>query len=136
MQTQLLARWHADWRAWLVAALVAAPVLYVVGRELRKIPGKLAILMFTAFVDMVGVLIVFPLLPFYAKRLGAGGFVVGAMMAAFSVAQLMSAPLWGRFSDRFGRRPALLVALTASSVAYVIFAFASSIPALFLSRIV
>src|SRR5918912_741358 len=51
-------------------------------------------------------------------------------------AQLLSAPLWGRFSDRWGRRPALLIALSASTLAYVVFAYATSIPLLFLSRIV
>jgi MFS family permease len=92
--------------------------------------------MATAFVDMVGLLMVLPLLPFYAKRLGAGGLVVGFLVSSFAVAQLLSAPLWGRFSDRFGRRPALLVALGSSAVAYVIFAYANSLVLLFASRLV
>ena len=71
--------------------------------------GKLVVLMITAFIDMAGVLMVLPLLPFYAKSMGAGGFVVGALVSSFAVAQLLSAPMWGRFSDRYGRRPALLV---------------------------
>jgi MFS family permease len=62
--------------------------------------------------------------------------VVGLLVSSFSVAQLLSAPLWGRFSDRFGRRPALLVALAASAIAYVIFGFADSLFVLFLSRVV
>lgn len=98
--------------------------------------GKLSILMVTAFVDMVGLLMVLPLLPFYAQRLGAGGLVVGALVSSFSIAQLMSAPVWGRFSDRYGRRPALMIGLTASAIAYVVFAFADSLWLLFLSRIV
>jgi multidrug resistance protein len=98
--------------------------------------GKLVVLMITAFIDMAGVLMVVPLLPFYAKNMGAGGFVVGALVASFAVAQLISAPMWGRFSDRYGRRPALLVGLGASAFAYVIFAYADSIFLLFLSRIV
>ncbi|HEX8905960.1 MAG TPA: MFS transporter, partial [Longimicrobiaceae bacterium] len=109
--------------------------------------GNLAALMFAAFVDMMGLLMVVPQLPFVATRLGAGGFVVGALVSSFSLAQLLSAPLWGRFSDRYGRRPVLLTALTASVAAYLIFAWAS-VPAdghrsasfylwlLFLSRIV
>src|SRR5687767_4713255 len=98
--------------------------------------GKLAVLMITAFIDMAGVLMVIPLLPFYAKTMGAGGFVVGALVSSFAVAQLLSAPMWGRFSDRYGRRPALLVGLGASAVAYIIFAYADSLWVLFLSRIV
>ena len=108
---------------------------------------KLVILMITAFVDMVGVLIVIPLLPFYVKSLGAGGIeflgyhlgvgeITALLVSAFTVAQLISAPLWGRFSDRYGRRPALVIALTASAIAYVIFGFATTLLLLFLSRLV
>jgi MFS family permease len=98
--------------------------------------GKLVVLMITAFIDMAGVLMVIPLLPFYAKSMGAGGFVVGALIASFAIAQLLSAPMWGRFSDRYGRRPALLIGLGASAIAYIIFAYADSLFLLFLSRIV
>lgn len=96
----------------------------------------LIILMVTAFVDMVGVLMVIPLLPFFATDLGASGFTVTLLIAAFSVAQLVSAPLWGRFSDRYGRRPALLVGLSASALAYLVFAYADTIWLLLLSRVV
>ncbi len=98
--------------------------------------GKLAVLMVTAFIDMLGLLMILPLLPFYAKSLGAGGAVVGLLVSSFSVAQLLSAPIWGRFSDRYGRRPALMVGLGASAIAYVVFAYADSLWLLFLSRIV
>jgi MFS family permease len=106
----------------------------------RESRGKLWILMITAFIDMAGLLMVIPLLPFYAKSLGAGGLVVGMLVSSFSVAQLISAPMWGRFSDAYGRRPALLVGLSASVIAYIIFAYALQLPHpmffLFLSRIV
>ena len=98
--------------------------------------GKLVVLMVTAFIDMLGLLMILPLLPFYAKNLGAGGAVVGLLVSSFSVAQLLSAPIWGRFSDRYGRRPALMVGLGASAIAYVVFAYADSLWLLFLSRIV
>lgn len=98
--------------------------------------GKLVILMITAFVDMVGLLMILPLLPFYAKSLGASGFVVGLLVSSFAIAQLASAPMWGRFSDHYGRRPALLIGLTASALAYVIFAYADSLWLLFASRLV
>ncbi len=98
--------------------------------------GKLAVLMFTAFVDMLGLIIIFPLLPFYATRLGASAAVVGALVAAFSIAQLLSAPAWGWLSDRHGRRPAILTGLIISAVAYVVFAFAGTIVMLFISRVV
>jgi MFS family permease len=126
---------------------IALGLLYVLWREVRKIPAKLFTLMITAFVDMVGLLMIIPLLPFYVKTLGGGGFDVlgmhfgigiisGAIVAAFTVAQLLSAPMWGRFSDRLGRRPALLIALTASAIAYLIFGFAHSLLLLLISRVV
>ena len=98
--------------------------------------GKLVVLMITAFVDMVGLLMIIPLLPFYAKDLGANGFIVGLLVSSFAIAQLITAPMWGRFSDRYGRRPALLVGLSASAIAYVVFGFANALWLLFLSRLV
>jgi MFS family permease len=106
------------------------------GRVSRVASGKLFVLIITNFVDMVGLLMIIPLMPFYARELGGGGLVVAILMSAFTAAQLLSAPLWGRFSDRYGRRPALLVGLTASCIAYVVFAYANSIWLLLLSRIV
>lgn len=113
--------------------------------------GKLVVLMVTAFVDMMGILIVAPLLPFVTTKMlgtgplwrlldslgmGGGGMVVALFVMMFSVAQLVSAPFWGRVSDRYGRRPALMIGLGASSIAYLIFAYASSLELLLLCRIV
>jgi multidrug resistance protein len=100
------------------------------------VKGKLTVLLITAFVDMLGLIIIYPLLPFYAEDLGANAAMVGALVASFSVAQLLAAPVWGWLSDRYGRRPAILVGLMLSALAYVIFAFAGSLWILFLSRIV
>jgi multidrug resistance protein len=97
---------------------------------------RLAVLIAVNFVDMVGFMIVLPLLPFYALDLKATPELVGLLIAAFSIAQLVSAPFWGRVSDRYGRRPALLIGLTASAIAYVVFGFAESLWLLFLSRLV
>jgi len=83
--------------------------------------------MITAFIDMVGTLMIIPLMPFYAKSFGANGLVVGLLVSSFSIAQLLSAPIWGRFSDRYGRRPALVVGMMASAVAYIVFAYANSL---------
>jgi multidrug resistance protein len=97
---------------------------------------KLWVLFLNAFVDMLGYAMVFPLLPLYALRLQASPTVIGLMVASFSVAQVAASPLWGRFSDRFGRRPVLLVSLLGSCLAFLVFAFADSIAMLFLSRVV
>src|SRR5437588_667184 len=126
---------------------IACGLLYVLWREVRKIPAKLFTLMITAFVDMIGLLMIIPLLPFYVKTLGGAGVdalgmhfgigsISGFIITAFTIAQLISAPLWGRFSDRVGRRPTLIIALAASGIAYLIFGFAHSLLLLFLSRIV
>ena len=97
---------------------------------------KLLILIITAFVDMVGLLMILPLMPFYARSLGASAFMVTLLIISFTAAQLVSAPMWGRFSDRYGRRPALLVGLGAAAIAYVVFALANSLWLLLLSRVV
>src|ERR1051325_12019206 len=81
--------------------LIAIALLYVLGREVRKIPAKLLTLMATAFIDMVGVLMIFPLLPFYVKKFGGNGIsILGAILgigtitafiiSSFTVAQLIS----------------------------------------------
>jgi MFS family permease len=85
---------------------------------------------------MMGTLIVVPLLFFYQKRMGGNGFIYTMLVSTFSFATLAAAPLWGRFSDRYGRRPTLLIALSASAISYVIFGFANSLTVLFVSRIV
>jgi MFS family permease len=103
--------------------------------------------MATAFIDMVGLLMIIPLLPFYVQSLGGDGinflgihfgigFITALIIAAYTVAQLLSAPLWGKFSDRVGRRPTLIIALSAAGVAYLIFGFADSLILLLLSRVV
>ena len=131
----------------VMLATIGLGLLYILWREVRKIPPKLLTLMATAFIDMVGVLMIFPLLPFYVKNLGGSGvnvlglhlgigLITSFIVSSFTVAQLLSAPMWGRFSDRVGRRPALLIALTASAIAYLIFGFAESLWVLLISRVV
>ena len=97
---------------------------------------RLAVLILVSFVDAIGFMIILPLLPFYATRLQATPETVGRLIASFSIAQLLAAPLWGRVSDRYGRRPALLIGLAASAAAYVVFGLADSVWLLFASRLV
>jgi MFS family permease len=131
----------------VLLGIIALALLYVFYKEVRKIPAKLFTLMITAFVDMVGLLMIIPLLPFYVKELGGSGVSIlgwhlgigtmtGVIVTAFTVAQLISAPLWGKFSDRVGRRPTLMIAIGAAGIAYLIFGFATSLWLLFLSRVV
>lgn len=97
---------------------------------------QLWVLITASGVDMIGFAIVLPLMPYYALKLKATPEQIGLLIAAYSIAQLLMAPFWGRISDRYGRRPTLLIGLTAAAVAYVVFAFANSLWLLFLSRLI
>ena len=136
-----------SWYVRILLGAIAIALLYVFYKEVRKIPAKLFTLMITAFIDMVGLLMIIPLLPFYVKELAGDGLwiwgyqigvgtITGFIVTSYTVAQLLSAPLWGKFSDRVGRRPTLMIALAASGIAYLIFGFANSLVLLFISRIV
>ncbi len=96
---------------------------------------RLSLLFLTVLLDLVGFGIVLPLLPFYATRFGASGTQVGLLVTVYSLAQLVTAPVWGRLSDRRGRRPILLIGLAGSTVSYLVFAWADSLWVLFLSRV-
>ncbi len=97
--------------------------------------GSRAILFFTVFIHLLGFGIIIPLLPYYAERFGASGLTVGLLTTSFSLAQFLFAPVWGRLSDRIGRRPVLLGSLILTGVSYLVFAVAGSLPVLFASRI-
>jgi MFS transporter, DHA1 family, tetracycline resistance protein len=86
------------------------------------------------FVDLVGFGLVIPLLPFYAVRFAASPQEVTALVAIYSLMQLLTAPLWGRLSDRVGRRPVLLASLAASALAYLWLGGASALWMLFAAR--
>ena len=97
---------------------------------------QLWVLMITSCVDMIGFAIVLPLMPFYALKFKATPEQIGLLVASFSIAQLVFSPFWGRVSDRYGRRPALLIGLSASAIAYIVFAFSGTLWLLFLSRLI
>jgi multidrug resistance protein len=97
--------------------------------------SRLAILFVTVLVDMVGFGIVLPLLPYYAEEFGASPLEVTLLIASFSAMQFVAVPIWGRVSDRLGRRPFIVAGLFASAVSYLIFGLATSLAALFVSRV-
>jgi len=86
--------------------------------------------------DLIGFGILIPQLGVYGVRFGASPFTVGLLISIYSLMQLVSAPLLGRLSDRYGRRPVLLVSQVGSLLAYLLFAFAQSLPLLFLARVI
>lgn len=108
------------------------PVTPVVPGGRNPVP----LLVFVAFLDLVGFGIVVPQLPLAAARFEERGTILGLLVATDSLVSFFLAPMWGRLSDRVGRRPVILVGLAASTVAYLLFAMAPSLAVLFLSRIV
>ena len=97
--------------------------------------GPRLVLFLTVFIHLVGFGIVIPLLPYYAETYGANGATIGMLVASFSLMQFVFTPMWGRVSDRIGRRPVLLGSLAITGVSYLVFAQAGSLAALFASRI-
>ena len=96
-------------------------------------PGLGPVLL-TVFLDLLGFGLVIPLLSFFAQERGASPWEVTALLASYSVAQFIGAPLWGALSDRVGRRPVLLLSTAATALFLALFALATSLPALFLFR--
>jgi MFS transporter, DHA1 family, tetracycline resistance protein len=95
----------------------------------------LIIVFVTVFIDLLGFGIIIPLLPFYAETFGATAFTVGLLATSFSLMQFIFAPIWGRLSDRVGRRPIILLGLLGSCLSYLAFGMASTLTALFAARI-
>jgi len=87
---------------------------------------SLFIIFLTVFIDLIGFGIVLPLLPIYSRNFQAQATTIGLIMASYSVMQFLFTPLWGRLSDRIGRRPVLLMSTAAAAVSYVVFAIGSS----------
>lgn len=90
----------------------------------------------TVLVNLIGFGIVIPLLPFYATSLGASPLEVGLLFASYSACQLLAAPVLGAWSDRWGRRPVLLLSLLGTAVSFALLAVARSVPTLFVARVV
>ncbi|MDX1948397.1 MAG: MFS transporter [Pirellulaceae bacterium] len=102
--------------------------------------GSLLVIFLTVFIDLLGFGMVLPLLPIYAKTFGVDkhGWQIGVLMASFSAMTFLFSPLWGRLSDRIGRRPVLLIGLAGSALFYFLFGLATvwkSLAWLFITRI-
>jgi MFS transporter, DHA1 family, tetracycline resistance protein len=103
---------------------------------MRMKTTPLFIIFLIVFIDLLGFGIVIPILPLYALNdFKASELTVGLLVASFSFMQLLFTPLWGRMSDRFGRKPILIVGLLATVIGYILFGLAHSITLLFVSRL-
>jgi len=92
------------------------------------------VLFLTVFIDLLGFGIILPILPLYAEQFGAKPNEATLLIAVYSLMQFLFAPLWGSFSDRYGRRPILLLTLLGSVIAYIGLGFANSLWILFIAR--
>jgi len=109
---------------------------FVAGYYVRMKQHRLAIIFAIMFVNMLALGIVIPLLPYLAESTGATEFQIGLLVAAYPLSQFFGAPLLGRLSDRYGRKPVLLLSVFGTAVGFVILALAGSLPVLFLGRII
>jgi MFS family permease len=91
---------------------------------MKRKPSLLVVFL-TVFIDLIGFGIVVPLVPMYSRHYGAGGFVIGVIIASFSAMQFFFSPIWGRLSDHYGRRPILLISTAGAALSYVLFAVGS-----------
>ena len=95
----------------------------------------LASIFLIVFIDMLGFGLILPLLPYYAETFGASDTVIGLLVASYAAAQLVGAPILGRLSDRFGRRPILLLSLVGTLLGFLLLGFAKTLFILFVARI-
>ena len=96
---------------------------------------NILILFFTLSVVMLGFGIVIPILPFYAETFGASGTSLGLLMASFAVMQFVCAPVWGTLSDRYGRKPILIIGVLGNALSHLLFALSTELWMLFTARI-
>jgi len=96
--------------------------------------SPLVILLLTVLLDLIGFGIVLPILPTYAKDLGANPFMIGLIAAIFSIMQFIFSPLWGKLSDKVGRRPVMLISIFITALSYLVFSRASTIALLLFAR--
>ena len=96
---------------------------------------RLFSVIFVVFIDLLGFSLILPLLPYYAESFGANEFTTGLLVASYAAMQLIGAPILGRLSDRFGRRPILLVSIFGTFLGFLLLGFASTLWILFASRI-
>src|SRR5579871_3790998 len=114
------------------AAGIVLP-LGVHGKERRRV---VTIVFITVFLDLLGFGILIPIQPFLALSFGARPAVITWLAASYSLMQFLFTPFWGRISDRFGRRPVMIVSNAASAIGFFLFAYAESMTWLFASRII
>lgn len=106
------------------------------GMVMPETKKALPILFVVMFLVMVGFGIIIPVLPFYAENIGASPTQLGLLMAVYSLMQLLFAPVWGRISDRIGRKPVIMIGILGLSLSFFLMGWSSSLWMLFVARII
>jgi multidrug resistance protein len=88
---------------------------------------SVGIIFLTVLIDLIGFGLILPLIPIYSQHLGASGLMIAIIMSSYSLMQFIFSPIWGRLSDRIGRRPVLLASTACACLSYVIFAIGSGL---------
>lgn len=101
-----------------------------------KKPSPIVFIFLTIFIEFMGGSLLVPLIPYIVGQFQSDGFVIGLLVSSFSLAQFLAAPSLGALSDRFGRRPVLLLSLLGTGVGYVVFGLAHSLAWLFVGRLI
>ena len=96
---------------------------------------RLLILASTLFLDLLGFGLIIPLIPVYILHYGGKPWIGGALLASFSTMQFIFSPIWGRLSDKIGRRPLILLSLLGSAISFLAFGFAPNLAVLFVARV-
>lgn len=102
--------------------------------KFRKKP-PLFFLYLTTFITIIGFGMIFPLLPFYVRQFNTSEWTVGLLAASYAIAQFLLAPIWGRLSDRFGRKPIIVISLSGLSLSFFLFGLSNNLFELFAIRI-
>lgn len=97
--------------------------------------AQMGIIFLTIFIDMVGFGVVIPVLPLYAEAFGATAIQNGLLVAAFSFAQFFASPIWGKISDRVGRKPVLFISLMGTAIGFILMGLAGALWVLFFARL-
>ena len=96
---------------------------------------SLILILVFVFIDVLGFGLILPLLPYYAADFNASSFMVGLLLSANALTQMIGAPILGRLSDRYGRKPLLIASISGTVISFLVLGWAKSLAMIFLSRI-
>src|ERR1017187_473112 len=115
--------------------LVRSGFRFTLSAQMARQRSPLFVLFLTVFIDLVGFGIIIPVLPLYAEHFHASPMAIGWLTGIYSGMQIIFTPILGKLSDRFGRRPVLMVSIVGTAVGFALMGMATALPLLFVARI-